>query len=248
MGASDIYCGRAVLREELAVAGKKARILLLMGDALERRGVKAELVAAGFEVRTRANAFGLDRLISGYPPDLVILNTRFDKGPDGLETGRRLREVAGACIIYIAEAKADDECLPAFEAGGDDYVQRSVPVAELRARVEAVLKRAGLLRDDPHFGDIAIDYQARTVTRAGQRVDLTPSEFDIFALLTRRPGQVVSKSQLAGHLRGRAMSGSNVLEVHMSSLRKKLEVWGPRCIHTRRGAGYAFVPPGANDA
>ncbi len=116
-------------------------------------------------------------------------------------------------------------------------------MAELLARARALLRRAGRLSSAVHqIGDLLIDDGARTVVRNGTVLDLTRTEYDLLSVLAQHPGQVLSKVQLLTQVWGFDAYDVNLVEVHMSSLRRKLEAEGPRLIQTVRGVGYVLRP------
>jgi DNA-binding response OmpR family regulator len=122
-------------------------------------------------------------------------------------------------------------------------VVKPFSMAELLARVRVVLRRAGRLRSPTWtLRDVVVDEQNRTVVRADHPVDLTPTEFDLLMVLAHNPGKVHSKTQLLAEIWGFDVSDPNVVEVCISSLRRKLEVHGPRLIFTQWGRGYFLRP------
>jgi DNA-binding response OmpR family regulator len=142
-------------------------------------------------------------------------------------------------IIYLTANDSDDARLAGFGAGGDDFVPKGMPLIELLARVHAVLRRCGRLTSRVAIaGDLVIDEAAHTVQRAGRSVELTPLQFQLLGALVRRVGQVVAKRALLQEVWGFEAFDPNLVEVHMSALRRKLEETGPQLVHTVRGAGY----------
>ena len=114
-------------------------------------------------------------------------------------------------------------------------------MAELLARVRALLKRSGRLSSASwQVGDLVVDEDARSVVRAGVALDLTRTEYELLAVLVRHVGKVLSKTQLLTQVWGFDAYDANLVEVHMSALRRKLEAAGPRVVHTVRGAGYVL--------
>jgi DNA-binding response OmpR family regulator len=114
-------------------------------------------------------------------------------------------------------------------------------MAEFLARAQALLRRAGRLSSSSwQIGELVVDDGARAVSRAGVRLDLTRTEYDLLSMLARHVGKVLSKTQLLTSVWGFDAYDANLVEVHMSALRRKLEVQGPRVIHTVRGAGYVL--------
>jgi DNA-binding response OmpR family regulator len=131
--------------------------------------------------------------------------------------------------------------LRGFDLGADDYVVKPFAIAELVARVKAVLRRSGrLVSTTIEVRDLVLDETTRTALRAGELVALTPLEFDLLVILAKNPDKVFSKRQLLALVWGFTDFDANLVEVHVSALRRKLEVHGPRMIETARNAGYVL--------
>jgi len=131
----------------------------------------------------------------------------------------------------------------AFDAGGDDYVVKPFIMAELLARMRAVLRRSGREgRRVLEIADLIVDEDAHAAVRAGTTLDLTQREFSLLATLCHHTGVVLSKVQLLTQVWGFEHYDLNVVEVHISALRRKIEEQGPRLIHTVRGVGYVLRP------
>jgi DNA-binding response OmpR family regulator len=150
-------------------------------------------------------------------------------------------KLSGIPVIFLTAADALQDRLTGFEAGGDDYVVKPFAMAELLARVRALLRRSGRL-DSPviEIRDLLIDDSAKQAFRSGASLDLTPTEFELLSVLARSPNEVYSKGQLLSQVWGFDAYDPNLVEVHMSALRRKLEAHGPRLVHTVRGRGYVF--------
>jgi DNA-binding response OmpR family regulator len=185
-----------------------------------------------------------DRLtahVDDFRPDLALLDVRLGDGPDGYQLAGSLRRQSTMPILFLTAADAVEDRLAGFEAGGDDYLVKPFSMAELLARVKALLKRSGRLSSASwQVGDLVVDEDARTVVRAGVSLDLTRTEYEMLAVLVRHVGKVLSKTQLLTQVWGFDAYDANLVEVHMSALRRKLEAAGPRIVHTVRGAGYVL--------
>lgn len=217
-----------------------ARVLVVEDDATIRTALSAALAGEGWEVRAEPDGRGLAGVLAEFRPDLALFDVGLPDGPDGLGLARQLRAATDAPILFVTAADSLDDRLAGFEAGGDDYVIKPFAVAEVIARARVLLRRAGRLASAVwQAGDLVVDESDHSVVRDGTAIALTPTEYQMLLALIQRPGSVLTKHQLAG--RGWEFGAdANVVEVHMSALRKKLEQHGPRVIHTVRGAGYVL--------
>lgn len=221
------------------MAKQNVRVLVVEDDRPVRISLEVALREEGYEVCACADASGLQRVVEQFRPDLAILDVRLATGPDGYSTARLLRSQSNLPIIMLTAADTVAERLEGFNAGADDYLIKPFSMAELLARVDALLRRAGRVTSAVRqVGDVIVDDAARTVIRDGEKLDLTRTEFDLLAVLAKHPGQVLSKVQLLTQVWGFDAYDVNLVEVHMSSLRRKLEAHGPRLIQTVRGVGY----------
>lgn len=220
------------------------RILVVEDDTAVREAVAAGLRDEGYEVDAREHGLEIEQVVRGFRPDLAVLDVRLPVGPGGLSMARILRSAERELpIIFLTAADAVEERLAGFEAGGDDYLAKPFAMAELKLRVRALLRRSGKLASTTwSVDDLVVDEAARTVARDGTPVELTRTEFDLLTALGRHPGRVVTKTQLLSTVWGFDAYDPNLVEVHMSSLRRKLEAHGPRLIHTVRGVGYVLRP------
>ena len=215
------------------------RVLVVEDDRPVRTSLEVALRREGYEVCACPDASGIQRIVDQFRPDLAILDVHLGTGPNGYSTARLLRGQSGLPVIMLTAADTVAERLEGFNSGADDYLIKPFSMAELLARVEALLRRTGRVTSAVRqVGDVIIDDAARTVLRAGERLDLTRTEFDLLAVLAKHPGQVLSKVQLLTQVWGFDAYDVNLVEVHMSSLRRKLEAHGPRLIQTVRGVGY----------
>ncbi len=225
------------------VSDRRARVLVVEDDDPLRTSLEVALRDEGYEVCARREGSGLSAIVEQFRPDLAILDVRLPAGPDGYTSARLLRSSVDIPVILVTAADTVAERLEGFSAGADDYIIKPFSMAELLARVQALLRRTGRLKSVVRqIGDVIIDDGARTVLRAGATIDLTRTEYDLLAVLAKHPGQVLSKVQLLTQVWGFDAYDVNLVEVHISSLRRKLEVHGPRLIQTVRGVGYAMRP------
>ncbi len=215
-----------------------ARILFIEDEPVIRDAVTTALTGAGYLVRDQADGTQLRDLAGSFRPDLAILDITLP-GPDGLSLARLLRARDDLPILFLTARDGLDDRLAGFAAGADDYLVKPFALTELLARVHALLRRAGRLRSaTTQAGDLVLDEAARTAWRAGQPLELTPTEFGLLAYLLARRGRAVSKAELLTQVWGYGAYDPNLVEVRISSLRRKLEARGPRIIHTARGHGY----------
>jgi two-component system OmpR family response regulator len=158
---------------------------------------------------------------------------------------RRLHDHGDVALMFLTGASSLQDRLAGFRAGGDDYVTKPFFPEEMGARIQAILRRRGAATTSLwEVGDVTVDEGSRQVSRRNSPIDLTRTEFEILVVLVRYRGRVVPKAALAAEVWGYEQS-RNVLEVHMSALRRKLETHGERCIHTVRGVGYVLRPTGS---
>jgi DNA-binding response OmpR family regulator len=177
-----------------------------------RNGYAVEHVTTGGDALSRAD------------PDVVLLDLGLPDG-DGVDICRRLRQRSGVAIIVVTARGEEPERVLALDAGADDYMVKPFGLAELLARIRAVLRRVhpgdGVLRHGP----LAVDVRARKVTVAGREVALTPKEFDILECLAADPGRVVSRQEILDSAWDAHWYGpTKVLDVHVAALRRKLGV------------------------
>ncbi len=225
------------------MATRKPRVLVVEDDRPIRSALEVALRGEDYEVEALPDARAVQTAAERFRPDLAILDVRLPDGPDGYTAARFLRAGSDLPILFLTAADGVEDRLAGFEAGGDDYLAKPFSMAELLARAKALLRRAGRLSSSVRqVSDLVIDDGARTVVRNGTIVDLTRTEYDLLAVLAQHPGQVLSKVQLLTQVWGFDAYDANLVEVHMSSLRRKLEAHGPRVIQTVRGVGYVLRP------
>ncbi len=222
---------------------QKPRVLVVEDDRPIRSSLEVALAREGYEVEACEDAHRISQMAQQFRPDLAILDVHLPGGPDGYTAARVLRSSSDIPILFLTAADGIEDRLAGFEAGGDDYLSKPFSMAELLARTRALLRRAGRLSSaTQQIGDLVIDDGARTVVRSGAVLELTRTEYDLLSVLAQHPGQVLSKVQLLTQVWGFDAYDTNLVEVHMSSLRRKLEAHGPRLIQTVRGVGYVLRP------
>lgn len=217
--------------------------------AEDHDGVRALLVDiltdAGYDVQSVADGSLALVAAATFRPDLVLLDTGLP-GADGWSVARTLRRSSDVPIIFVTGSDSPEDIRAGFDLGGDDYVVKPFDEQELLSRVRAVLRRTG--HSVPtvwEIDDLVVNGGGRTVTRHGVPLQLTTLEFDLLVELLRNRGRVVSKPQLLARVWGYPATDhdGHLVEVHVSSLRAKLEAEGARLVHTMRGAGYVLRSP-----
>jgi two-component system OmpR family response regulator len=223
------------------VPTQNARVLVVEDEQGVRSVLELALKGEGYVVHTESDGVRIQEVADRFRPDLAILDLRFPLGPDGYEIARTLRRSGDLPLVFLTSADELDARLAGFEAGADDYLIKPFSMAEMLARVHALLRRSGRLSSAvAQVGELTIDQGARAVLVGGHRVDLTRIEYELLSSLAKRPGQVVSRARLLAQVWGFDDYDSNKVDVHMSALRRKLEAHGPRLVHTVRGVGYVL--------
>jgi two-component system OmpR family response regulator len=195
----------------------------------------------GFDVEEAASGRQALSAIVQREPDLIVLDWMLPD-LDGIEVGRRLRERGfRSAILFLTAKDATENKVEALRAGGDDYVTKPFSLAEVVARVHAILRRTrGVLPGDVlQFADLVLDEQRHEVRRGDTPVELTGTEFSLLRYFMLNPRRVLSKGQILQNVWRYDFGGnSNVVETYVSYLRKKLDRLGPPLIKTVRQAGY----------
>ena len=226
-----------------------AQVVLIEDDVQIRRLVAEALSEQGHDVESAAMAMdGLQRTVKGAP-DLVVLDLGLPD-LDGIELLRMIRAVSEVPIIVITAQGDDDVVVKTLDAGADDYLTKPFSMEQLEARVRAVLRRTSAIgREGPiRVGELMLDAASREATLAGERLDLSPKEFDLLRTLAARSGEVVSKRELMAEVWREPYGGSErTVDVHLSWLRSKLgeSAQEPRYLHTVRRVGIKLVDPSA---
>ncbi len=224
------------------------RVLVVDDEPSITDAVATALRYEGYDVTIAAGGYAALTAVDGAAPELVILDVMLPD-LDGFEVTRRLRAAGNDVpVLFLTARDGIEDTVAGLGAGGDDYVTKPFALAEIVARVEAILRRAhppnaaedGMLR----VADVELDERAHEVRRAGRPVTLTATEFKLLAYFMRNPGIVLSKSQILDNVWHYDFAGeSNVVETYVRYLRRKLEADGPPLIHTVRLVGYVLRPP-----
>jgi DNA-binding response OmpR family regulator len=221
-------------------------ILIVDDEAKIVKTVKAYLEKAGFRVAAAEDGQMALTMYRHEKPALVILDLGLP-GIDGLDVARTLRRESDVPIIMLTARVDEADKLIGLELGADDYVTKPFSPRELVARVRAVLRRVGGEREQAPppivAGDVQIDLERRQVTVGGQAVELTPTEFDLLAVMARNPGRVFTRLELLDRVQGYAFEGyERTVDAHVKNLRQKIEPdpKQPRYLLTVYGVGYRF--------
>ncbi|RAY10783.1 DNA-binding response regulator [Actinomadura craniellae] len=222
-----------------------SQCILVVEDEPAIAGAVAErLRAEGFEVVLAADGPGAVDRFRDRLPDLVVLDVMLP-GFDGLEVCRRIQAERPVPVLMLTARGDEIDELVGLGVGADDYLTKPFSMRVLVARVRALLRRVERLRAEPHpvvrLGGLEVDRAARRVRRDGERVHLTPTEFELLAFLAGSPGTVFSRAQLLERIWDWAdESGTRTVDSHVKALRRKL---GGEVIRTAHGVGYALEVP-----
>lgn len=214
------------------------RILIIEDEADLQASLARALREEGYAVDMAGNGReGLDKAC-GTPYDAIVLDVMLPE-LDGWQVLEQLRQSRATPVLMLTARDAARDRVRGLDGGADDYVVKPFDLSELFARLRALVRRAaGQPKSAIEIGDVVVDMAARRVTRRGHTVPLTAREFALVAFLAIHRGRVVTRTELYEHLFDEAEDSlSNLLDVHVSNVRKKL---GPEFITTRRGHGYAI--------
>ena len=221
-------------------------ILVAEDDADIRQLVRDVLEHAGFEVVVSADGPSALQAARARRPDLLVLDLGLP-GMDGLDVARAIRRESELPIIMLTARAEESDTLVGLELGADDYVAKTFSTKELVARVRAVLRRVAARSPATQLvrvGDLEVDAERMLVTRGGERIELTASEFTLLATLARSPGRVFTRSQLLDAIHGDAFDAyDRAVDAHIKNIRRKLEPvpQRPHYLLTVFGAGYRLA-------
>lgn len=215
-----------------------SRILIVEDNDAIRLALRSALRGQGFEVRESASGENLEQLVAQFGPELVVLDVMLPGGRDGFELLPVIRAHSTAGVLMLTARDTMADRVRGLAEGADDYLVKPFAMVEAIARCQAILRRTGATGSSVTIGALTIADEAAQVSCGGVPVELTGTERKILAQLARQAGRVVSKTQLLTSIWGYDGYDANVVEVHISTLRRKLERHGPRVVHTVRGEGY----------
>ncbi len=223
-----------------------ARILVVDDEPQILRALQTSLRAAGYEVDTAEKAETALAAAAMRPPEAVILDLVLPDGT-GTDVVRELRTWSTAPVIVLSAVGDEREKVAALDAGADDYVTKPVGIDELIARLRAVLRRAAPSGEPVlTIGELELDLEKRELRANGKPVHLTPHQFELLRLLARNEGKLLTHRAILQEVWGPGYGdASNLLHVHVSQLRRKIEPdpTRPRYLLTEPGAGYRLVDP-----
>ncbi|MEJ8281258.1 response regulator transcription factor [Pseudonocardia spirodelae] len=227
--------------------GGPIRVLVVDDESTLSDLLSMALRYEGWEVRTAADGVTAVRHAREFRPDAIVLDVMLPDF-DGFEVLRRVRaDTPEVPVLFLTARDAVEDRVAGLTAGGDDYVTKPFSLEELVARLRGLLRRAGMAAaarsSELVVGDLVLDEDAHEVARGGEAVELTATEFELLRYLMRNPRRVLSKAQILDRVWNYDFGGqSNVVELYVSYLRKKIDAGRAPMIHTVRGAGYVLRP------
>ena len=225
------------------------RILVVDDESSISELVATSLKFVGFDVRTAASGSQALQIAQEFKPHALILDVML---PDqnGFEVCRQIRsEGQKVGVLFLTAKDSVEDKIAGLTIGGDDYVTKPFSLEELVARLRALLRRTGVTEIESdeekiRFADLELDEATHEVRRAGNLVDLSPTEFLLLRYLMINADRVVSKSQILDHVWQYDFRGDmGIVETYVSYLRKKIDIYEPALIHTVRGVGYRLRLP-----
>ncbi|GAA2617279.1 response regulator transcription factor [Streptomyces axinellae] len=225
--------------------GSPVRVLVVDDERDLTDVLGAALRSEGCEVRTAADGSSALEAGGAFRPDAVVLDWMLPD-IDGLAVLRGLRERSpGVCVLFLTARDAVEDRIAGITAGGDDYVTKPFSLEEVLARLRGLLRRSGMTHaPGDHrlaFADLVMDEEAREVSRGGEIVELSRTEFELLRYLMRNPRRVLSKDQILQRVWSYDFGGrAHVVELYVSYLRKKIDAGRSPLIHTVRGVGYVL--------
>ena len=246
---------RAFSRQEViamatATAENAQRILVVDDESSISDLISTSLRFVGFDVRTAANGAQALQIAEEFKPHAMVLDVMLPD-LDGFEVCKQIRnEGVETGVLFLTAKDGMDDKVKGLTLGGDDYMTKPFSLEELVARLRALLRRTGVTQIDQdeekiRFADLELDEATHEVRRAGQLLDLSPTEFLLIHYLLINADRVVSKSQILDHVWQYDFRGdAGIVETYISYLRKKIDIFDPPLIHTIRGVGYRLrMPP-----
>jgi two-component system OmpR family response regulator len=227
--------------------GNPINVLVVDDETVLAEMVSMALRYEGWNITTAGDGASAVTAARSNRPDVVVLDVML---PDmsGLDVLRRLREQNPQLPVLLLTAKdAVEDRIAGLTAGGDDYVTKPFSIEEVVLRLRALLRRTGVTTEDSGaqlvVGDLVLDEDSHEVTRGGEQIVLTSTEFELLRFMMRNSKRVLSKAQILDRVWSYDFGGrSNIVELYISYLRKKIDSGREPMIHTLRGAGYVLKP------
>ncbi|MDX3100028.1 response regulator transcription factor [Nonomuraea angiospora] len=229
--------------------GSSINVLVVDGGPSLTTLLSTVMRKESWDVRGAHNGSEAIRAARGFRPDAIVLDVMLPD-LDGIRLLPRLRAVLpGVPILFLTALDSLQDRLVGLRAGADDYVTKPFSLEEVVIRLRGLLRRSGAARARADaglmVGDLTLDQQNHKVRRAGKEIRLTPTEFELLRFLMHHPGRVLSKSQILDRVWAYDFGGqSNVVELYISYLRRKIDAQRQPMIHTVRGVGYTLRPSG----
>ncbi len=225
------------------------RILVVDDEASISDLISTSLRFVGFDVRTAATGSQALAVAEEFKPHAIILDVMLPD-QDGFEVCRQIRnEGVNVGVLFLTAKDGMEDKVAGLTIGGDDYMTKPFSLEELVARLRALLRRIGVVEVDHddekiRFADLELDEATHEVRRAGNLLDLSPTEFLLTRYLLINSDRVVSKAQILDHVWEYDFRGdAGIVETYISYLRKKIDIYEPPLIHTVRGVGYRLRVP-----
>jgi two-component system OmpR family response regulator len=227
--------------------GSPIRVLVVDDENNLTELLSMALRFEGWDVRAAASGLEAVRAAREFQPDAVALDMMLPDF-DGMEVLRRMRvDNPKVPVLFLTARDAVEQRVAGLTAGGDDYVTKPFSLEEVVARLRALMRRTAVVSDASAsvlaVGDLTMDEDSHEVSRAGDPIALTATEFELLRYLMRNPKRVLSKAQILDRVWNYDFGGkANVVELYISYLRKKVDAGRTPMIHTMRGVGYVIKP------
>jgi len=227
--------------------GAPLRVLVVDDEENIAELLRMALRYEGWDVETALNGSKAVATAKRQRPDAVVLDMMLPDY-DGMEVLKRLRtDQPDVPVLFLTARDSVEDRVAGLTAGGDDYVTKPFSLEEVVARLRALMRRAGARQAESdstlQVGDLLLDEDSHEVSRSGEQISLTATEFELLRFLMRNPKRVLSKAQILDRVWNYDFGGqANVVELYISYLRKKIDAGREPMIHTMRGAGYVLKP------
>lgn len=226
--------------------GTPIRALVVDDEASLTELISMGLRMAGWEVATAGDGAAAVRAARSFRPDVLVLDVMMP-GMDGIDALSRIRETYPEIpALFLTARDAVQDRIAGLAAGGDDYVTKPFSMEELMLRLHRLVQRSGVAASDNAelvVGDLVLNQDTREVTRSGEDIDLTATQWELLRYLMENARRVVSKSQILDQVWNYDFGGqANIVELYISYLRKKIDAGREPMIHTIRGVGYVLKP------